>query len=144
MMRRLLLLAIGLSVLASPIAAQQPDDLTRLKDTLTLLWQRGDAGRLVQLGAGAGLELEVRGQAMGPLTGRRAAAALRHLFAAQQTVSVRSGAASRVAGADNRAFVELSWEVRPTGGPVSERSTVFIGFVREGAEWKVSQIRILP
>lgn len=143
-MRPLLLLALGLSLLASPIAAQQPDDLTRLKDTLTQLWQRGDAGRLVALGAGAGLELEVRGQAMGPLTGRRAAAALRHLFAAQQTVSVRSGQASRVAGTDNRAFMELTWEVRPTGGPVSERSTVFIGFVREGSDWKVSQIRILP
>lgn len=143
-MRRLLLVAFGLSLLASPLAAQQPDDLTRLKDTLTILWQRGDASRLAQLGAGAGLELEVRGHAMGPLTGRRAAAALRHLFAAEQTVSVRSGEASRVAGAANRAFVELTWEVRPTGGPVSERSTVFIGFVHDGSQWRVSQIRVLP
>lgn len=144
MMRSLMLLVLGLSLVASPVRAQQSDDLTRLKDTLTVLWERGDAGRLAKLGAGSGVELEVRGHAMGPLTGRRAAAALRHLFSAQQTVSVQSGDPSRVAGADNRAFVELTWEIRPTGGPVSERSTVFVGFVREGAQWKVSQIRVLP
>lgn len=144
MMRRLLSLVFGLALAAAPAGAQQPDDLSRLKDTLTELWQRGDAGSLVKLSAGAGVDLEVRGNAMGALTGRRAAAALRHLFAAQQTVSVHSGQPSRVAGADNRAFLELTWEIRPTGGPVSERSTVFIGFVREGSHWKVSQIRVLP
>lgn len=144
MTSRLLALAFALSLAAAPAAAQQPDDLVRLKDTLTILWERGDAARLVKLSAGSGVDLEVRGNAMGSLTGRRAAAALRHLFAAQQTVSVESGTPSRVAGADNRAFLELTWEVRPTGGPVSERSTVFIGFIREGAQWKVSQIRVLP
>lgn len=144
MTRRLLALVFGLSLAAAPAAAQQPDDLVRLKDTLTILWQRGDAARLVKLSAGSGVDLEVRGNAMGALTGRRAAAALRHLFAAQETVSVETGVPSRVAGADNRAFLELTWEVRPSGGPMSERSTVFIGFVREGSQWKVSQIRVLP
>lgn len=143
---RVLALAFGLSSLAAPAAAQQTqaDDLARLNNTLTALWQRGDAGGLVRLGAGSGLVLEVQGHAMGPLTGRRAAAALRHLFAAQQTVDVRSGPPSRVGGADHRAFVELTWEVRPGGGAaVTEHNTVFIGFIREGTAWKISQIRIL-
>lgn len=136
--------ALGFGFLAPPASGQQQDDLARLNDTLTTLWQRGDAAGLVRLGAGTGVELEVQGHALGSLTGRRAAAALRHLFAAQQTVAVRSGPPSRVAGADHRAFVELSWEVSPPGTAVTERNTVFIGFVREGAHWKISQIRILP
>lgn len=144
MIRPLLAVALALSILAPPLTAQQPDELSRLMDTLTVLWERGDAGGLVKLGAGTGLELEVPGNDMGPLTGRRAAAALRHMFGAQQTVGVRSVGPSRVAGTDDRAFVELLWEVRPIGAPMSERTTVFIGFVREGTRWKISQIRILP
>lgn len=145
---RILACALALSLLAAPIDGQQPgqpgDELARLNDTLSILWHRGDAGGLVRLSAGSGVSLELQGHAMGPLTGRRAAAALRHLFAAQQSVAVRSGQPSRVAGADHRAFVELTWEVRPAGTSVTERNTVFIGFIREGSRWKISQIRLLP
>lgn len=144
MMVRALVLAVSLLLVGSPSSAQQPDDLSRLMDTFSALWQRGDAGRLAELSAGSGVELEVQGHAMGPLTGRRTAAALRHLFGAQQTVAVRSGEPSRIPGADHLAFGELTWEVRAVGARMTERSTVFIGFVREGETWKISQIRILP
>lgn len=144
MIRPVLAALVAMALLGVPASAQQPDDLGRVLDTLLARWQAGDAGGLVALGAGRGLELEVQGHAVGQLSGRRAVAALRHLFSAQQTVAVQSGDPSRVAGADNRAFVELIWVVRPTGAPVTEQATVFIGFVREGPHWKVSQIRILP
>ncbi len=141
--RAALALLLGMGTLAQPLSAQQPDDLDRLLNELTALWHVGDAGGLVELGAAKGLEIEFQGYAIGPLAGRRAAAALRHLFAAQQTVDVRTGRPSRVAGADNRAFVEMIWIVRPAGAQMSESTTVFLGFVREGNRWKVSQIRIL-
>lgn len=143
-MRRVLLVALGLMMLAAPTSAQQYGDLDVLLDELVEHWISGDARGLVKLGTARGLELEVQGHSMGPLTGRRAAAAMRHLFSAQQTLAVRSNRLSLVAGANNRAFVELTWVVRPEGTPASERHTVFVGFVREGANWKVSQIRILP
>lgn len=148
-MKRLAVLALGLAAalgpgtLAAPASAQQPDDLDRLLNEFTALWYMGDAAGLVELAAERGVEIELRGYAIGPLAGRRAAAALRHLFGAQKTVDVRAEAASRVAGADDRAFVEMIWEVRPGGARVSEATTVFVGFVREGDRWKVSQIRIL-
>lgn len=144
MTARALTLALGLAVMAPPAAAQEPDDLGRLMQTFTVLWEREDAGALVKLSARTGLDLEVQGYAMGPLTGRRAAAALRHLFGAQRTVGVRSGGASRIAGTDDQAFAELAWDVRAAGGTVTERNIVFVGFVREGSTWKISQIRILP
>lgn len=143
-MRRLLMLVFALAVLATPVSAQQHSDLGRLLTDLVDHWESGDARGLVKLGAAGGVELEVQGHSMGSLTGRRAAAAMRHLFASQQTVGVQSNRLSRVAGASDRAFVELTWIVRPAGTPAQERHTVFIGFVREGVNWKVSQIRILP
>lgn len=142
--RTFLFLALALALTPVAGAAQETEDLPRLLDTLSALWQRGDAGALVQLGAGSGLALEIHGDAVGPVTARRAAAALRHLFHAQETVAVRQGTPSRVAGTDNRAFAEMIWEFRPSGATMSETATIFVGFVREPSGWKVSQIRILP
>lgn len=150
MTRRITVLILALAAvfgsapLAGPASAQQTDNLDRLLNEFTALWYVGDAGGLVELGARRGVEIELQGQSLGALNGRRAAAALRHLFSAQETVDVRPGTASRVAGADNRAFVEMIWVVRPAGAHLSENTLVFIGFVREGDRWKVSQIRILP
>lgn len=143
-MRRLCCAVVALAVLATPVAGQESDDLGRFLDSLTTLWRRGDASGLVELGSGSGLDLEIHGQPVGPLSGRRAAAELRHMFNGQQTVAIRTGTPSRVVGTDDRAFVELTWEVRPRGAPVTESSIVFVGFVRERTGWKVSQIRILP
>lgn len=139
-----LLALTALAAAPRTAAAQEPDDLARVVDRLATHWLRGDAGGLVALGAPDGLELDVHGHAVGPVTGRRAAAALRHLFQAQRTVAVRHGPPSRVGGTDNRAFAELTWEVRSEGARISERHTVFVGFVRESSGWKVSQIRIFP
>ncbi|MFW5951147.1 MAG: hypothetical protein ACOCVZ_03420 [Gemmatimonadota bacterium] len=141
---RPLLLLLALALSPAGLAGQQRDELPRLVETLAQLWARGEAGRLAGLGAEDGLDLEIQGRAMGAVTGRRAAAALRQLFGAQQTVAVRHGVVSRVSGAENRAFAELTWEVRPPGAQVTERTTVFVGFVRERSRWRVSQIRILP
>ena len=143
-MRALLLLLAALPLAVAPAAAQEGDDLPRLLDTLATFWARNDASGLVAIGAGPGLELEIHGTPMGPLAGRRAAAALRHLFQAQETVGVETADASRVAGTDDRAFMELTWKVRPEGATMTEESTVFLGLVRETAGWRISQIRILP
>jgi hypothetical protein len=140
---RALALALLLAVFgAAPVAAQE--DLGGLRDTLATLWARGDAAALAGLSAEPGIDLELGGPPLGHLGGRRAAAALRHLFTLQETVSVRPGATERVPGAENRAFGELSWEIRVTGAPLTERSTVFVALVREPVGWRVSQIRILP
>jgi hypothetical protein len=143
-MRRAMTAVLAALLAGAPAAAQDADDLTGLLDSLATLWEQNDAARLVGLGADVGLELDVHGTPMGPLAGRRAAAALRHLFQAQETVAVLPNAASRVVGTDDRAFVEMTWEVRQEGAVMTERSTVFMGLVREPRGWRVSQIRILP
>jgi hypothetical protein len=137
-------LAAAVLVAAAPApAAHAQDDLATVLDTLARLWAQGDAAALAGYGARRGIELEVQGEALGRVSGRKAAAALRQLFAQQETVSVRSSRTSRVTGTDQAAFGELSWEVRPRGSMVPTRTTVFLGLVREGAAWRVSQIRVL-
>lgn len=143
-MRTALSVAVGLSLLAAaPASAQQNDGLAGLLDTLAVLWTRGDAAALVAHGADAGLDLEIHGESVGTLEGRRAAAALRQLFGALETVSVEAGSAGRVVGAEDRAFGEFIWVVRMPGGMVSESNRIFVALVRENDEWHVSQIRIL-
>lgn len=142
-MRAALVVAVGLSLLAAPASAQQTDGLAGLLDTLAVLWSRGDAAALVAHGAEAGLDLEIHGESIGTLHGRRAAAALRQLFGALETVSVEAGSAERVVGAEDRAFGEFIWVVRMPGGMVSESNRIFVALLRENDEWHVSQIRIL-
>lgn len=128
----------------APAVAQRLQDTSRVVRAIGQLWQRGDAGGLVDLGVGGGLQLEIRGMAMGTLESRRAAAALRGLFRDQRTVEVRTGPLTLVAGTEDRAFVELEWWTRPLSGLTVDRTTVFVGLVREPAGWRVSQIRVLP
>jgi hypothetical protein len=137
-----LLAAVLMAVtLASPARAQE--DLGAMLATVASAWARGDATTLAGFAADRGIELEVHGESLGRVSGRKAAAAFRHLFSNQETVSVRPNMTSRVRGTENSAFGELTWEVRPRGSSVAARSTVFLGLVREGRAWRISQIRIM-
>lgn len=140
---RTALAALAAILITVPAAAQGSDDLDGLLDTLAVLWTRGDAAALASHGAEMGLDLEVHGQTIGPLQGRRAAAALRQLFGTQETVSVRTGSAARIVGAEDRAFGEFIWVVRMPGADVTENNRIFVALVREKDGWRVSQIRIL-
>lgn len=142
-MRTVLSVVVGLSLLAAPAAAQDAGELAGLLDTLATLWTRGDAAGLAAHGAEDGLDLEVHGETMSSLAGRRAAAALRQLFGAQETVAVEAGSAGRVVGVEDRAFGEFIWVVKMPGGGVPEYNRIFVALVREDNEWRVSQIRIL-
>ncbi len=140
---RALLSLVAVGLLAAPVSAQEGDDLTGLMDSLAVLWTRGDAAALAAHTAEDGLDLEIHGETVGPLEGRRAAAALRQLFGGQETVSVEPGSASRVIGAENRAFGELTWVVRLPGAAMTENNKIFVALVREEQQWRVTQIRIL-
>ncbi len=143
-MRATVALAVGLSLAAAvPAAGQQNDDLAGLLDTLAVLWSSGDAAGLAAHGADAGLDLEVHGELMGSLHGRRAAAALRLLLGATETVAVRTGASAKVLGVDDRAFGEFIWVVRTPGAEATEDRRIFMALVREEQAWRVSEIRIL-
>jgi hypothetical protein len=138
--RALLVALLVAAVSATPASAQ--DELASMFDTLAAFWARGDATALAGFAASRGIELELHGESLGRISGRKAAAAFRHLFATQETIAVRASMTSRVHGADRTAFGELTWELRPRGSMVPASNTVFFGLVREGTSWKISQIRV--
>jgi hypothetical protein len=141
-MSRMILAALALGLFsAAPAAAQQ--ELPHVLDSLASIWARGDAGALARLGSSRGIDLEVHGESLGRVSGRKAAAALRLVFANQETIAVRANTSSRVLQAESSAFAELTWDVRPRGSAMPARSTVFVGLVRENRDWQVSQIRVM-
>lgn len=143
-MRAALVVLIISALSASPAPAQDASDPGPLLQRIATLWAGGEAGGIARHVAGRGLELEVNGQSLGPVAQRKAAATLRRVFAGQETVSVVTTMTARVAGAEDRAYGELTWSHRSHGGAATERTTIFVGLVREGPGWRVSQIRILP
>ena len=142
-MTRVLAGLVLLALLAAPMAAQETG-VDGVMDSLAGLWARADAAAIARLGAVAGIEMEVDGAPTGPLAGRKMVAELRRVFANRETIRVVPSMTARVVGADDRAFGEFTWEVRPSGASLPERSTVFVALVRERAGWRVSQIRLLP
>ena len=144
MTRALLPLVLGLALAVAPASAAAQQDVGSVLAELATLWERSDARGVAEHTARAGLELEVRGNVVGPIGDRNVAAALRRLFSGQETLSVRPSLSGRVEGQGRTAFGELLWAHRPEGMGRPERSTIFIGLVREDRHWRVSQIRVLP
>lgn len=107
-----------------------------------MYWARGDAGELVALAGRGGIALEVRGERIGPVSARQAAAVLRRVFDGRETLSIRHGMAQVVGGSPPRAFGELTWVARAAGTTIPERSTVLFALVREGEVWRITQIRL--
>lgn len=142
-MRRASLLALVTALVAAPVAAQDHRPLGDVLDNLAALWASGDAGAIAELTSASGIDVEIAGSAMGSLSGRKLAAALRRVFDDRVTVSVESKMTSAVKGAEDRAFGELAWVARPGGASVPESTTVFLGLVHEPVGWRLTQIRIL-
>lgn len=144
MIRSLLLVALLALIAAAPVAAQgapRPEPLLR---AVARSWADGDANALARRVTDRGLHLEVDGESMGPIEARHVAAALRRVLNGKTTVSVVTTKSALVEGASDRAFGEFTWKHRAEGSAYPETHVLFVGLVREGRDWRVSQIRILP
>ena len=131
------------TTIPAPAAAQEPPPLGEVLNSLADLWDSGDASAITALSAASGVDIEIGGVTLGSVTGRKLTAALRHVFDDWVSVSVVYNMTSPVMGVEDRAFGELTWEIRHAGATASERTTVFLALVREPAGWRVTQIRIL-
>jgi hypothetical protein len=121
--------------------AQRPDVIV---DAIAMAFTQGQAKILVSLAARDGISIETREGQMGPLAPRQATAVLRALFGDRQTVSVRPGSTHVVGGSPARAFTEFTWVTRAPDTTQPERNTVVLELVREGNNWRITQIRLRP
>jgi hypothetical protein len=109
------------------------------------LWEAEDADGLARLAPSGGrMVLEVGGEGAGPVPERHAAAALRSLFADRETVSIRTARVTVAGGEPLQGFGELAWLSRSRGVSAARGSTVYVGVVWEGGEWRMRELRVLP
>ncbi|MBI4539549.1 MAG: hypothetical protein HY704_08580 [Gemmatimonadetes bacterium] len=127
---------------ATVIPAQAPE-LGRTAARVAELWSRGDAAGIGELAASAGIQLQLLGERHLPVGGRRVAAALKAFFPSRREGDVRVARVAEVGGEPRRGFAELEWATALAGEP-AERLTLYIGFVLDRGEWRVTEIRVLP
>ncbi len=147
--RRWLLLLVALAVGAAgrPAASQQSPPNARLEMfvlQVARLWADGNATELAALAPAEGrIVLEIGAEPNGLVQRRHAAAALRELFAARETVSLRPTRITIAGGQPMRGFGELVWLSRSRGVTIAQPATLYIGTVWEGGQWRVGELRLL-
>jgi hypothetical protein len=107
-------------------------------------WSRGDVDAITAAIHPAGIALEVEGTHVGAITPRQAAAVLRKVFEDRETIRATAGAARLLPGDDRRAYAEIVWERRARGTTQPQHVNVFIALAREGREWRITEIRLMP
>jgi hypothetical protein len=149
MLRILQVLAL-LLLLAAPASALRAQGggepkLEGFVARVARLWEAEDADGLARLAPSGGrMVLEVGGEGAGPVPERHAAAALRSLFADRETVSIRPARVTVAGGQPLQGFGELAWLSRSRGVSAARGSTVSVGGVWEGGEWRIRELRVLP
>lgn len=144
---RALLLALLLAAPGTALRAQGSGDprLDGFVARVARLWEAEDADGLARLAPSGGrMVLEVAGEGAGPVSERHAAAALRSLFADRETVSIRTARSALAGGQPLQGFGELAWTSRSRGVTAARTSTVYVGVVWEGGEWRLRELRVLP
>lgn len=139
-----LLVALAAVLASSDRArAQQAPPLEAFVAQLAEHWRDGDADALVRLAPADGrILLDVAGE-QGLVPARNAAAALRRLFGAGETVRVRSTRAAVTGGTPLSGFGELAWTTRPRGVTDARTTAVYVGVVLEDGAWRLRELRVL-
>jgi hypothetical protein len=133
---------IAAALLLWPHAAAA-QDLGRTLDRLAAAWHKGDATAVTGLVARTGISLNVDGRAVGPLPPRQAAAVIRRVFEDRESVSVRSNMTRMAGGSPARAFGEITWTTLARGTTIPGHDTIFVAFVREDDQWRITEIRLI-
>jgi hypothetical protein len=141
MMTRLVLCLLLVTAAAPRTLAAQ--DLNAVAERIASAWARGDFATIARHISQQGVSIDIDGATSGPLGARQAAAALRRIFEGRETISANPAMARVASGAPARAFTEIAWINRMHGTTIPERSTIFIGYVREDGQWRITQIRLM-
>jgi hypothetical protein len=141
--RAALLLLLAALVLPRSAAAQDAPRvaLERFMQQVARLWAEGNADALAELAPKSGrLMLDLGAEAGGAVQGRHANAALRSLFSARETASLR---ASRITVSGARhGFGEFHWAYRSRAMSSQQTASVYFGVVWEENAWRIREIRV--
>lgn len=131
---------LPLEVEVTPTAEQAA--LDRVAARFATLWSAGDVSGIAALLSSDGVRLQLGQGGHATVGVRQATAAIRDFHQAFRTTGARVRRVSEVSATPRRGFAEL--ECSATEGSRDETGySVFVAFLLEGSDWRVSEIRVL-
>jgi hypothetical protein len=130
-----------------PAAAQDsPGEipLDTFVDRVAGLWAGADVEALVGLISESEPLLLDAGSGTQSANSRHAAAALRALFAENETVAVRTVRVTMASASPIRGFGELTWTFRTRGTPIDQSRSLYVAALREDGSWHITELRLMP
>lgn len=142
------LLSTGFALEAQVQGAQvpPPSDLrmAQTANAFAQAWALGDVDEVAEHLSQGGILLRLDGPARAALPARQAFAALREHLRGYDEGTVLVARTAPVAGNPDRGFAELRWSARVSGTSHRVERSVYLGLVRHGERWRVSEIRLIP
>jgi len=107
------------------------------------LWGAGNADGLLGLLSSDGVRVTLGRSAHSNVSPRQAVAAVKDFISGHRSENSRVTRVQEVGGSPARGFAEVLWNTyaQDTSEPLS--MTLYLGFVQEGGNWRVSEIRLL-
>ena len=137
------LAVLSSSALAAGQVSAQAGDLETAAVGFAELWAEGDASAIAAVLHRDGVLVALLGEEYGTLDRRNAEAALRDFLRHHEARGAALARASEVDGAVDRGFAEIRWEAVAPGTSELLRYTIFTGFERDGANWRITDLRVL-
>jgi hypothetical protein len=107
-------------------------------------WVDGDGEALEGMMETGGIRLHLLGEEHLVIPPRQARRSLMSFLERYEGGEAEVPRASQIGGDPTRGFAEIRWGCRVSGTPEPVIFTLFVAFARTGAEWRVTEIRILP
>ncbi|MEX2572216.1 MAG: hypothetical protein WD737_13035 [Gemmatimonadota bacterium] len=146
-LRALLPAVIATGLLHLPLYAQTTRPGVPLEDfvqEVARLWGDGDVGSLVGLLPAEDPLLLDAGSGIESANPRHAAAALRALFAAHETMGATAVRVTVSSTSPARGFGELAWIYRARGAPGEQSRSVYVAVLQEQGGWRITELRVMP
>jgi hypothetical protein len=126
--------------LAAPVQAQS--DLGSAAATFARAWRSNDAGAIVDALAPDGVRLQLVGERPAGLPARQARAALSEFLGSRATGGLEGPRLQELGGTPERGSAEFRWQTVVQGTSEPMVHTIFVGFTRIGAGWRINEIRV--
>jgi hypothetical protein len=125
---------------AAPVQAQS--DLGAAAASFAQAWRSKNAETIVSTLAPEGLTLQLVGERAAGLQARQARAALSEFLGSRATGRLEGPRLQELGGAPERGSAEFNWQAVVQGTSEPMTHTVFVGFQRVGAGWRIYEIRV--
>jgi hypothetical protein len=135
----MIVLAAALGV-ASPVRAQA--DLDSAASAFARAWRSNDADAIVAALAPDGVRLQLVGERASGVPARQARAALSEFLGSRATGSLDGPRLQELGGTPERGAAEFRWQTVVKGTSEPMMHTIFVGFTRGDAGWRIDEIRV--